>query len=112
MKIEFRKQIDSDAAPWQPLTNIDELIWNGVFTLRVTDDDGSHNLPFRFANDDILTIVVKDHTPTAALPHTRTTLQEVTHVECATSEYYHVTTQAELDAWEKYKKQQNEHINP
>lgn len=84
MKIEFRKQIDSDAAPWQPLTNIDELIWNGVFTLRVTDDDGSHNLPFRFANDDILTIVVKDHTPNAALPHTRTTLQEVTHVECAT----------------------------
>lgn len=84
MKIEFRKQIDSDAAPWQPLTNIDELIWNGVFTLRVTDDDGSHNLPFRFANDDILTIVVKDHTPNASLPHTRTTLQEVTHVECAT----------------------------
>ena len=88
MKIEFRKQIDSDAAPWQPLTNIDELIWNGVFTLRVTDDDGSHNLPFRFANDDILTIVVKDHTPNAALPHTRTTLQEVTHVECATGKAF------------------------
>lgn len=91
MKIEFRKQIDSDAAPWQPLTNIDELIWNGVFTLRVTDDNGSHGLPFHFANDDIVTIVVKDHTPNASLPHTRTTLQEVTRVECATGKAFTYT---------------------
>ena len=52
MKIEYRKQIDSETAPWQLLTNIDELLWNGVYALRVTDDDGTHSLPFRFANDD------------------------------------------------------------
>lgn len=91
MKIEFRKQVDSDAAPWQPLTNIDELIWNGVFNLRVTDDNGSHGLPFHFDNDDIVTIVVKDHTPNVSLPHTRTTLQEVTRVDRTTGKAFTYT---------------------
>ena len=31
MKIEYRKQIDSETASWQLLTNIDELLWNGVY---------------------------------------------------------------------------------
>ncbi|MBO5865097.1 MAG: hypothetical protein J6Q73_03495 [Bacteroidaceae bacterium] len=55
-KIEYRKQIDNETAPWQLLTNIDELLWNGVYALRVSDDNGSSNLPFRLADDaDVIT---------------------------------------------------------
>ena len=80
MKIEYRKQIDSDAAPWQQLTNIDELVWNGVYTMRVSDDDGTSHLPCSLANN-IVTIVVKDHAPNSKLQHGRTTMQEITKVE-------------------------------
>ena len=80
MKIEYRKLIDSDAAPWQQLTNIDELVWNGVYTMRVSDDDGTSHLPCSLANN-IVTIVVKDHAPNSMLQHGRTTMQEITKVE-------------------------------
>ena len=81
MKIEYRKLIDSDAAPWQQLTNIDELVWNGVYTMRVSDDDGTSKLPCSLGCDDLVTIVVKDHAPNSQLQHGRTTMQEITKVE-------------------------------
>ena len=84
MKIEYRKQTDSETAPWQLLTNVDELLWNGVYALRVTDDDGSHNLPFRLANDDTVTFVVKDHAHDGMLENARTVVQTVTRVDRAT----------------------------
>ena len=88
MKIEYRKQIDSDAAPWQQLTNIDELVWNGVYTMRVSDDDGTAHLPCSLANEDIVTIVVKDHAPNSMLQHGRTTMQEITKVERGTGSVF------------------------
>ena len=88
MKIEYRKQIDSDAAPWQQLTNIDELVWNGVYTMRVSDDDGTFHLPCSLANEDIVTIVVKDHAPSGKLQHGRTTMQEITKVERGTGSVF------------------------
>ena len=88
MKIEYRKQIDSETAPWQLLTNIDELLWNGVYALRVTDDDGSHNLPFRFGNDDTVTIVVKDHSHEGMLQGGRTIVQTITYVERSTGKVF------------------------
>lgn len=88
MKIEYRKQIDSEAAPWQLLTNVDELIWNGVYALRVSDDDGSHNLPFRFANDDTVTVVVKDHSHEGMLENGRTIVQTITRVERSTGKVF------------------------
>ena len=84
MKIEYRKQIDSETAPWQLLTNVDELLWNGVYALRVTADDGSHKLPFRLADDDTVTIVVKDHAHDGMLENGRTVVQTVTRVDRAT----------------------------
>ena len=81
MKIEYRKQIDSETAPWQLLTNIDELLWNGVYNLRVTGDDGSHNLPFRLENDDTVTLVIKDHSHEGMLQGSRTIVQTITRVE-------------------------------
>ena len=84
MKIEYCKQVDSDTAPWLSLTNVDELQWNGVYSLRVSNDDGSHNLPFRLGNDDTVTLVVKDHSHEGMLQSSRTIVQEITHVDRAT----------------------------
>ena len=88
MKIEYRKQIDSETAPWQLLTNMDELLWNGVYALRVTDDDGSHNLPFRFNNDDTVTLVVKDHAHEGMLENGRTIVQTITRVDRTTGNVF------------------------
>ena len=84
MRIEYRKQIDSDTAPWLSLTNVDELQWNGVYSLRVSNDDGSHNLPFRLRDDETVTFVVKDHSHPGMLQGNRTIVQEITHVDRAT----------------------------
>lgn len=84
MRIEYRKQIDSDTAPWLSLTNVDELQWNGVYSLRVSNDDGSHNLPFRLRDDETVTFVVKDHSHPGKLQGSRTIVQEITHVDHAT----------------------------
>ena len=88
MKIEYRKQVDSETAPWQLLTNMDELLWNGVYALRVAHDDGSHNLPFSFANDDTVTVVVKDHSHEGMLENGRTIVQTITRVERSTGKVF------------------------
>ena len=88
MKIEYRKQVDSETAPWQLLTNMDELLWNGVYALRVAHDDGSHNLPFRFENDETVTLVVKDHAHEGMLENGRTVVQTITRVERTTGNVY------------------------
>lgn len=88
MKIEYRKQVDSETAPWQLLTNMDELLWNGVYALRVAHDDGSHNLPFRFENDETVTIVVKDHAHEGMLENGRTVVQTITRVDRTTGNVY------------------------
>ena len=88
MKIEYRKHVDSETAPWQLLTNMDELLWNGVYALRVAHDDGSHNLPFRFENDETVTIVVKDHAHEGMLENGRTVVQTITRVERTTGNVY------------------------
>lgn len=84
MRIEYCKQVDSDTAPWLSLTNVDELQWNGVYSLRVSNDDGSHNLPFRLRDDETVTFVVKDHSHPGKLQGNRTIVQEITHVDRAT----------------------------
>ena len=88
MKIEYRKQVDSETAPWQLLTNMDELLWNGVYALRVAHDDGSHNLPFRFGSDETVTIVVKDHAHEGMLENGRTVVQTITRVDRTTGNVY------------------------
>ena len=84
MRIEYCKQIDSETAPWLSLTNVDELQWNGVYSLRVSNDDGSHNLPFRLRDGETVTLVVKDHSHPGKLQGNRTIVQEITHVDRAT----------------------------
>lgn len=88
MKIEYRKLTDNESAPWLLLTNIDELIWNGVYVLRVTDDDGSSGLPFRLGDNDIVTLVLKDHAHEGTLQGSRTIVQTVTYVERSTGKVF------------------------
>lgn len=91
MKIEYRKLTDKESDPWLPLTNIDELIWNGVYALRVIEDDGSLGLPFRFGNDDTVTLVLKDHSHEGKLQNSRTVVQTITRVERSTGEVHTYT---------------------
>ena len=91
MKIEYRKLTDNESDPWQLLTNIDELIWNGVYVLRVSDDDGTHGLPFRFSNDETVTLVLKDHAHEGKLQNSRTVVQTITRVELATGKVLNYT---------------------
>ena len=91
MKIEYRKLTDKESDPWLLLTNIDELIWNGVYALRVSDDDGSLGLPFRFGNIDTVTIVVKDHAHEGKLQNGRTVVQTITQVERASGSVFTYT---------------------
>ena len=91
MKIEYRKQIDSETAPWQLLTNVDELIWNGVYALRVSHDNGSQNLPFCFGSDETATLAVKDHSHEGMLESARTIVQTITRVERSYGKVYTYT---------------------
>ena len=91
MKIEYRKLTDNESDPWQLLTNIDELIWNGVYVLRVSDDDGTLGLPFRFGNDETVTLVLKDHAHEGMLQNSRTIVQTITRVEPATGKVLNYT---------------------
>ena len=91
MKIEYRKLTDNESDPWLLLTNIDELIWNGVYALRVIDDDGSLGLPFRFENDDTVTLVLKDHAHEGKLQNSRTIVQTITRVERSTGKVFTYT---------------------
>ena len=117
MKIEYRKLTDNESDPWLLLTNIDELIWNGVYALRVIDDDGSLGLPFRFENDDTVTLVLKDHAHEGKLQHSRTVVQTITRVERATGTVftytrarYCVAGKHRWNVWEQAKESENDSV--
>lgn len=81
MKIECRLQGEKPDATWPQLNNLDEPIWDGVYTLRVTADDGTLGLPFRIADNDIMTFVVKEHVHDGMQQNSRTIVQTITRVE-------------------------------
>ena len=84
MKIEYRRQGESSIGAWQPLTNLDELIWDGVYALRMSGDDNTSGLPFRVNDNDSMTFVVKDHAHDGRLQNNRTIVQTITRVERTT----------------------------
>lgn len=84
MKIEYRRQGESSIGAWQPLTNLDELIWDGVYALRMNGDDNTSGLPFRVDDNDNMTFVVKDHAHDGRLQNNRTIVQTITRVERTT----------------------------
>lgn len=88
MKIEYRRQGESSIGAWQPLTNLDELIWDGVYALRMSGDDNTSGLPFRVDDNDSMTFVVKDHAHDGSLQNNRTIVQTITRVEHSTGKVF------------------------
>lgn len=90
LKINFRRLSGGDSAPEQVARTFDEFLWSDVYELKVFDDDGSHGLPFSFADDETLTLVVKDHPMNAGatLQRERKIVQTLTYVQRSTGSVY------------------------
>lgn len=90
LKINFRRLSGGDSAPEQVARTFDEFLWSDVYELKVFDDDGSHGLPFSFADDETLTLVVKDHplNAGATLQKERKIVQTLTYVRRSTGSVY------------------------
>lgn len=81
IKIQYRKQNEKETAPWQQLNNIDEIVWDGRYDIRVENHDNSMNLPFTLGVNDTATLVVKDYSHIGRLQHSRTIVQTMSKVE-------------------------------
>lgn len=75
MKIQYRKQNEKETAPWQQLNNIDELVWDGRYDIRVGHQDSSIHLPFTLVKNETATLVVEDHSHKGRLQHSRIIVQ-------------------------------------
>lgn len=93
LKINYRRLSDGDSAPVQLAHTFNEFLWSDVYELKVFDDDGSHGLPFSFADDETLTLVVKDHPVNAGatLQRERKIVQTITYVQRSTGGVYTCT---------------------
>ena len=83
MKMEYRKQTDSMDVCWNKLSNVDELIWSGKYTIKISDDDGSSQLPFLLGNDETVSLFVQDHVKEGTNEYGRTIVQTITRVKCS-----------------------------
>lgn len=110
MKILYRKQSDSHQTRWQSTTNIDEFILPESYLLSVINDDGSHKMPFRFANDEVVTMVVKNHEKEDRTSDGRTIVQTITRVERSSGkEFTYTRTRCNIrkeHIWSKWEEMQ------
>lgn len=88
LKIECHKLNDDGSMVYQSMSNLDGLIWNGVYIIRAFNDNGSWGLPFTLADNEAVNLVVKDQAPKeeATTDAKRTVVQTVTRVEKETGE--------------------------
>lgn len=84
MKMKFRKSTDTGQGAWRELVTLDELIWAGVYLVRLAGDDTS--LPFSFVDNETVTLVVKDHNVAGALQNNRVVVQTITRVDLSTGD--------------------------
>lgn len=83
MKMEYLKQTDNGNVLWRSFFNVDELIWNGKYTIKISDDDGTSQLPFSLGNDETVSLFVQDNGQEGTNEYGRTIVQTVTRVECS-----------------------------
>ena len=83
MKMEYLKQTDNGNVLWRSFFNVDELIWSGKYTIKISDDDGSSQLPFLLGNDETISLFVQDHVKEGTNENGRTIVQTITRVECS-----------------------------
>ena len=81
IKIRYRKQNEKETAPWQQLNNIDEIVWDGRYDIRVENHDNSMNLPFAMNENETATLVVEDYSHNGKLQPCRTTVQRISKID-------------------------------
>ena len=81
IKIRYRKQNEKETAPWQQLNNIDEIVWDGRYDIRVENHDNSMNLPFPLNENETATLVVEDYSHNGKLQPCRTTVQRISKID-------------------------------
>ena len=80
-RIQYRKQNEKETAPWQQLNNIDELVWDGRYDIRVGHQDSSIHLPFTLVKNETATLVVEDHSHKGRLQHSRIIVQTMSKAD-------------------------------
>ena len=81
IKIQYRKQNEKETAPWQQLNNIDEIVWDGRYDVRVENYDTSINLPFAMNENETATLIVEDYSHSGKLQPCRTTVQRISKID-------------------------------
>ena len=112
IKFKFRLLNAGEKAPWRQATTFSELIWSAAYEICIVDDDKSHGLPFCFADDDMVTLVVKNHEEDDALQKNRVIVQTLTRVERITGSVYTYTRTRRytngVHAWGEWEHLSNE----
>ncbi|MBQ5888508.1 MAG: hypothetical protein IIW77_04460 [Bacteroidaceae bacterium] len=107
-RIQYRKQNEKETAPWQQLNNIDELIWDGRYYIRLGHQNSSIHLPFTLVKNETATLVVEDHSHKGRLQHSRIIVQTMSKADQESGELqtytrtYHKT--GDKHQWGEWKK--------
>lgn len=79
---------------WSVATTFDEFIQNGVYEIKVINDAGTLNLPFRFTGDDVAQLVVSDNPQRGKLQQGRSIAQTLIMAGSNGNEYKNYTRTA------------------
>ena len=78
-KQELRyRQAGVAGTEWSVATTPDEFMQNGVYEIKVINDNGTLNFPFRFAGDDIAKLIVSDSGANGKQQTSRIVVQTIT----------------------------------
>lgn len=94
-KQELRyRQAGVAGSEWSVATTPDEFMQNGVYEIKVINDAGTLNLPFRFTGDDVAQLVVSDNPQRGKLQQGRSIAQTLIMAGSNGNEYKNYTRTA------------------
>lgn len=94
-KQELRyRQAGVAGSEWSVATTPDEFMQNGVYEIKVINDNGVLNFPFRFTDDDIAKLVVSDNPQLGKLQQGRSVAQTLIMAGSNGNEYKNYTRTA------------------
>ncbi len=83
-RLLYRSLADGKETPWQTATTLDELIWEGPYSIKLTDGESTFTLPLSINPGEIASLLVKDSAPDSKLSTARTTVQTLSHTNSPT----------------------------
>lgn len=86
---EYRCLNDGEKTKWKQLTSLGELIWDGVYAIRLVTDEPSLGLPFKVNGEEVINLLVNDQFRDNHIQNNRIIVQTLTRVERSTG---HVQT--------------------